>query len=215
LTDEIHKDGRTSRRVRTAVPHSGAWASSSQDFARLATLLYGHSKRYSEQHDGNVSIYALAGIPVLFSALHALLIELSSGIYSDLALDLDALGTLAITANDVTFIVDNYTVPRELREDLEMLAEVRHEIVHPSHRPGPERHNTPAYLVRLRDQALLQSTGNEIDYVWISQLQSHKLFRWAFTTVADTVGLLLEAHGAAAWAMGLVATYRDFEVNSA
>ena len=81
-----------------------------------------------------------------------------------------------------------------LERDLRLLVEIRHEIVHPAHRPTGNSTNTPLYLAPLRERGLLQSAGEESDYVWLSQLQSHRLFRWSFQTVEQVVAILLEHH---------------------
>jgi hypothetical protein len=187
--------GRKSRRSRVADDHSGAWASSSQDFVRLATLLFKTSAEYAKHVDGNCSIYTLAGIPILFSALRCLLIELNDGMLTDSPPNKTNLAKLAESANDVCAIAECYpTFPPELRGKLELLIHVRHEIIHPAHRPAAEKNNTPGYLVPLRKAGLLQSTGKDIDYVWLSQLQSHGLFQWAFDIVRNTIDALLRLH---------------------
>lgn len=153
----------------------------------------------------------MAGIPVLFSALRCLLIELNAGIFSGSLPRGPILAQLADAANDVQTILQNYAVPDDLARQLRQLLEVRHEIIHPAHQPGPEPHNTPAYLRSLRDDGLLQSTGKDADYTWISQLQSHRLFRWAFEVVSATVALLLREHDVSAFAEeGLNATYTRY-----
>lgn len=203
--------GFSSRKMRVREQHGGVWGSHSQDFARLANLLYEHSAAYAKRIDGNSSIYTLAGIPVLFSALRCLLVELNSGIFGNLADDRQALDELANSASEVRLIVRRYELPDAIRGRLALLEQVRHEILHPAHRPGEEESGTPAYLNTLKEQGLLQTTGHESDYTWITQLQSHKLFRWAFETIAETVMLLLQRHSASAFALqGLAQTYGRF-----
>lgn len=187
--------GRKSRRSRVADDHSGAWASSSQDFVRLATLLFKTSAEYAKHADGNCSIYTLAGIPILFSALSCLLIELNAGMLTSSRPNETNLAKLAESVNDVHAIAECYPrFPAEIREKLKLLLHVRHEIVHPAHRSGCEKNNTPEYLDPLRKAGLLQSTGEDIDYIWLGQLQSHRLFRWAFDIVRSTVDALLRLH---------------------
>ena len=185
--------GRESRKARVRGGQGGSWASSSQDFVRLAGLLYKLSAEYATAHDGNISIYALAGFGPLFSALRCLLIELNGGMYGELPRQ-DVLDELALASNDVRVIFTHYAVPDGLRTQLSLLLDVRNEIVHPAHSPGGDDRNTPAYLEPLRASGLLQSTGDAADYTWISQLQSHRLFRWGFATVRETVGHLLANH---------------------
>ncbi len=204
-------EGRESRRLRAKGGHGGAWGSSSQDFARLANLLYAESARYARAVDGNCSIYALAGIPTLLSALRCLLIELNAGMFNASLPRQAVLDELANTANDVQVVLRHYRIPDELQQRLRLLLEVRHEIVHPAHQPGPEPDNTPAYLGVLRESGLLQSTGESPDYVWLAQLQSHRLFRWAFEVVREVVAVLLREHQLAGLAAaGLTASYSEY-----
>jgi hypothetical protein len=188
------KPGRESREARVSEGKGGVWASSSQDFLHLANLLYHASALYAKQTDGNCSIYALAGIPVLFSGIRCLLIELNGGMHGDFTVRQSVLDDLARFPNDVSVIAKHYKPSDDLKQRLELLYEVRNELVHPAHRPGSEPHGTPAYLAKLRRDGLLQSTGSDSDYVWIAQLQSHKLYKWAFDTIAETVDVLLLAH---------------------
>ena len=204
--------GFESRRSRIIENHTGAWGSSSQDFVHLATMLYGESAKYAKNSDGNCSIYTLAGIPMLFSALRCLLIELNSGMFATNCNETNLIN-LADAKNDASGIEQCYPeFPLELRKQLKLLLDVRHEIVHPAHRPGLERNNTPTYLAQLRDSGLLQSTGNETDYIWLNQIQSHNLFRWAFGILKNTVEQLLRIHNVPAYAAnGLIETYSKHE----
>lgn len=204
--------GRESRKGRVRGGHSGAWATSSQDFARLANLLFDESVRYANTRDGNCSVYALAGIPVLFSALRCLLIEMNAGVWNASQPHREVLDHLANTGNDVEVILNHYTVPDKLQQSLKTLLEIRHEIIHPAHRPGPEASGTPGYLVSFRETGLLQSTGEVTDFAWISQLQSHRLFQWAFGVLLETVGLLVREHRVTQFvANGLIATYSKYK----
>lgn len=192
---EEAKTGRGSRRARVADSGGGSWASSSQDFIRVATMLYEQSATFAQRHDGNVSVYALPGVPMLFSAIRCLLIELHAGMHTDLVPDRVCLSQLAEATNEVAFILDRYSLPTALGHDLQLLLEIRHEIIHPAHRPTGTPTNTPTYLFDLRDRGLLQTTGQAADYVWLSQLQSHRLFTWAFETVEQVATVLVTAHG--------------------
>ena len=187
-------EGRKSRKSRVCENHSGSWGTSSQDFIYLAMLLYGHSAEYAKGSDGNCSAYTPAGIPILFSALRCLLIELNADIYHTGRANQDVLEKLAKSANDIEVIFKHYSIPTELHDRLELLVQVRHEILHPAHRPSGDVRNTPAYLAPLRWAKLLQSTGVKSDYIWLDQLRSHRLFSWGFKTVKQTVAILLETH---------------------
>ncbi len=188
----IAKDGLTSRRGRLTEEHSGAWASSSQQFVDLATELYKQSADHAKQIDGNCAPYALAGIPMLLSAVRCFLIELYSGVFTG-ELNPAALSSLAEGSTDIVALRNEGVAP-DLLEEFELLVQIRHEILHPAHRPGPEPDGTPRYLGKLKQAGLLQSTGRESDFVWISQLQSHRLFGWAFTTVYGVVDHIIAGH---------------------
>jgi hypothetical protein len=204
-------NGLESRQSRVVVPASGLWGSSSQDFVRAAYLLYEHSANYARSNDGNVSIYALPGIPMLFSAVRCLLIELQAGLYGGSPND-EALEKIANTSNDFHFILQHYPITKPLREDIELLVQVRHEIIHPAHRPTGSPMNTPRYLQILRDRTLLQSTNDDKgDYMWIGQLQSHCLFTWSFQTVEGIVEILIREHDVKTVApVGLLDSYRHY-----
>lgn len=142
--------------------------------------------------DGNCSIYTLAGIPMLLSALRCLLIELNSGMLSQK--EVVSPKKLAESTNDIHLIIRSYNLPEDLKISLRYLSELGNEIIHPTHKPTGTKNNTPSYLKIIREKGLLQSTGGSSDYIWISQLQSHKLFEWAFEQIASTVDLLLSQH---------------------
>jgi len=212
----IVDEGRKSRESRVREGLSGPWGTSSQDFVYLAGLLYGHSAEYAKRLDGNCSAYTLAGIPILFSALRCLLIELNADIYLTGRANPGVLAELAKSSNDVKVILKHYSIPTELRDRLKLLVQVRHEILHPAHRPSGDAGNTPAYLEPLRRAQLLQSTGGDSDYIWLDQLKSHRLFSWGFRTVKQTVAILVEAHQLPPFkAAGLIASYSDYETPDA
>lgn len=202
---------RESRRSRVLEGKNGAWGSSSQDFLRVANLLYESSVVDAKRTGGNCSIYALAAMPMLFSALRCLLIELNAGMHGGSPKNGEILADLADLPNDIEVVLKHYPVSPDLRQKLLLLGEVRNEIIHPAHRPGAEKNGTPTYLKPLRDLGLLQSTGRDTDYIWISQLQSHKLLTWAFATVGATVEILLSTHGIPAFmADGLRTSYSRY-----
>lgn len=186
--------GRTERNNRLIQTREGAWASSSQDYLKLAVDLYELSSNYAKKYDGNVSAYPIAGIPLLISTVRALLIEANSGIFG---LDKDALsmGRLA-GPNEVGLITEKYVgVGTQAAIDIVLLYEVRNEIVHPAHTPAGTKHNTPVNMLPLRERGLLQSTGrDDCDYEWIAQLQSHRLFRWSFLTIEGIAKAVIDRH---------------------
>lgn len=212
----IAGEGRGSRISRVREDRSGPWGTSSQDFVHLAKLLYKHSAEYAERFDGNCSVYTPAGIPILFSALRCLLIELNADIFLTGRGNTRVLEELASSSNDVTVILNHYRILPELQDQLKLLVQVRHEILHPAHRPSGDVGNTPAYLEPLRRANLLQSTGGNSDYIWLEQLKSHRLFRWGFETVKQTVTILVEVHQLhPSTAAGLIASYSNYEPSDA
>jgi hypothetical protein len=202
--------GRTSRRARLLEDAPGSWGSSSQDFAHLVLLLYRHSDEYARATGGNVSPYVLAGIPMLLAGVRCLLIELAAGLFGSPP-DRSRLRKLARSDNEIEYALSHYPVPGPLAKDMRLLVQLRHEILHPSHRPAGTPHNTPSYLEDLRQRNLLQSTGNVPDFIWIDQLKSHRLFQWACITVEEVVAILLTAHSVTTdTAEGLRGSYRAF-----
>ena len=124
--------GRADRANRLRNFLSGPCASSSQDYVRLTNLLFEQSASYASATDGNCSVYALAGVPILFSALRALLIECNYGMYGA-GRNEERLEVLSKSANEILFLAKNYKIPITLQQRLEILYEVRNEIIHPTH----------------------------------------------------------------------------------
>ena len=186
---------REDRKKRLTESRSGAWASSSQDYLRLANDLFEQSFAYSKRFDGNVSLYPIAGIPLLVSTLRALLIEANSGMFG-LDRDAEALTRLGNDQNEIGLISEKYVgLGSDVAKKLLLLYEVRNEIVHPAHTPAGTPHGTPVGMLRLRELGLLQSTdADNTDYTWISQVQSHRLFRWAFSVIESVAAIVLKKH---------------------
>jgi hypothetical protein len=187
---------RKDRKARLTESRSGSWGSSSQDYIRHATKLFEHSTSCARSGDGNCSAYTLSGLPILFSAIRAMLIESNSGMYG-LGRDENALKRLGDDPNELHLIVEKYRLSGEHEFCLSLLYEVRNEIIHPAHMPAGTSHGTPVDMLRLRELDLLQSTCNDnSNYIWMAQLQSHRLFRWAFSTIEDVAAIILKEHHA-------------------
>lgn len=129
---------------------------------------------------------------MLFSALRCLLIELNTGLLCN-SVQVPA-SQLANSPNDIETILKYYDIDDCLAEDLRSLVEIRHEVIHPSHRPTGTPDKMPVHFGRLRELKLLQVCEPDGYYNWPSQLQSHRLFEWAFATIKHTVVVLLKAH---------------------
>lgn len=192
----MSRPGREDRSKRLQSMQIGAWGSFSQEYVRLCNLLFEQSAAYANEHKGNVSPYTFAGVPLLFSALRAFLIECASGMYEwSNGEDKALLDRLAADANEIALLKESYTLPSGLLCDLGLLYEVRNEMIHPAHRPTGTRDQTPEYLRALKERGLLQSSGDpNSDYPWMHQLQSHRLFEWAFVIIEQVATVLVERH---------------------
>jgi hypothetical protein len=183
--------GRKDRTERLVEPRSGGWVSSSTDFIIFVRTLYMHSSACA-QTGGNRSPYALAAIPLLFSALRCTMVECAS--YPPR--DESVLGILSGN-EDFAKMLARYDVREPLLTDATLLHEVRHEILHPAE-----------YLRPLKQRGLLQSTGREVDYDFISQLWSHRLFTWSCRVVRDLAEHVLRSdEGKAAGLIGHLGNY--------
>jgi hypothetical protein len=181
-------EGRADRSGRLIESRSGAWGSSSADFMHVVRLLFEHSRHYAATSDGNRSPYTLAAIPMLLSSLRCLVVEFASLLPSDRL----TLGILDST-NDFSKLLERYDIQDPLRSDALLLQELRHEIIHPAHRPTGTRDNWPNYLRELKHRGLLQSSGHpDVDYIFFEQLQSHRLFAWSWRITRDLVQKVLE-----------------------
>lgn len=181
--------GRSDRDDRLRHYKSGAWGSSSSDFVHLIRSLLQHSRAYAERVDGNCSPYALCAIPMLLSSLRCLAVEQASYPPEDHS----ALDELA-APDDFGKMLTRHRVGEPLRSKALLLQQVRHEITHPVHRPAGTRDNCPDYLRPLKDQGLFQSTGApDSDYIFLSQLQSHRLLEWACRVSRDVAAKMLQS----------------------
>jgi len=188
--------GRQSRTDRLISHHVGAWATTSQDYVVLATQIFALSASEASRNQKAMSAFVFAGLPLLFSAVRALLIECNSRAWGA-ELNVVALERLAREPNELPLLREQYEIDARLASELGLLYEVRNEIVHPSHRPSGTADNTPDYLRSLKALGILVSTGDpKSDYTWTDQLQSHALFRFAFSRVEATVVKVLVHHQA-------------------
>lgn len=188
--------GRDSRKDRLTSSHAGVWFTSSQDYVVIATKLFAQSAVEAAVHRGNASAYVFSGLPMLFSALRALLIECNDDVYG-VQKDRAALTRLANEQNELGLLRDNYHLSINLLEKLSLLYEIRNEIIHPAHRPSGAADSTPDYIRPLKALGALNTTNDpNSDYPWMFQLQSHRLFRLAFSVIEEVVSAILKTHGA-------------------
>lgn len=191
------KPGKKSRNERLTNSLPGAWGAYSQSYMRLAlTLLEASYQHALGNKDQNVSPYPLTGIPLLFSALRALLIECNSGLY-DMTLKEDKaiMERLSKDPNELKILYESYKVDGNLYEELSMMYEIRNELVHPALRPSGTQDMTPDYLRPLKELGVLQSTGDPSgDYPWMNQLESHRLFVYCFELLEKISHKVLPKH---------------------
>jgi hypothetical protein len=135
---------------------------------------------------------------MLLSSLRCLAVEYASF----LPFDADALDELA-APDDFGKMLTRYRVEEPLRSEALLLQEVRNEIIHPVHRPTGTSDNCPDYLRPLKSQGLLQSTGKvDSDYIFLSQLQSHRLLKWACRVTGDLAAKVIQSNPAKIAAFG-------------
>lgn len=175
MVEPIYLRGRKDRNNRLGSTRQGAMASSHVDFLVLIEHLRGHSIEYAKRHDGNVSPYALAAIPLMISMIRALVIDCE-------VLTLRPELNLACLRRDgdIRAVLEQYGIRDDLRKHAEYLVEIRNEITHPTHISLGSKDNWPEYLRAIKDAGLLNSTNRgDSDYDFFHQLNSHRLLEWA------------------------------------
>lgn len=167
--------GRDDRLGRVTQRRSGAWGTTSQDLLYLTSKLFRNSKgEASSSSDGNTSRFVYAGVPLLLAALHSFTIE-----YEGIG-TLGSLPAELIEAPLAKLMETRYGVSGGLLEELRDLIEIRNEIIHPVPLPTGTPDNWPDYLRRVKEKGRLCTTGDpEVDYIFLAQLASHRLFSWA------------------------------------
>jgi hypothetical protein len=164
----------------------------------LVHLQFAQSQSYADRLDGNCSPYTLSAIPLLMSSIRCLVVEYAS------FPPVDSVVLKALTKPaDFEMVLDHYGIEGPLRTDALLLQETRNEIVHPAHRPSGTQDNWPDYLRTLKERGLLQSTGSsKSDYIFFSQIQSHRLLIWSWQTVRDIAERILRSDLAKAPVLG-------------
>ena len=170
------KKARKERAERLTQRKSGGWATTSQNVLYLVSKLYRLSAEEAAiAEDQNHSRYIFAGLPLLFSAIYSFIIEYE-GMLNPQALSHDLLAEKGLA----DLLERRYGVSGNLLEEFRELTEIRNEIIHPIPLPVGTPDSWPDYLRRVKQQGLLCSTRNpHSDYVMLSQMESHSLFKWA------------------------------------
>jgi hypothetical protein len=178
-------------------------STTSQEFLVLVARLFELSKRSAAKADGgNYSSFTFAGLPMLLAALQALVVE-----YEYL---LNPLGVAPPPDINGPDFLGRYRVSGQLLDDFNDLIELRNEIIHPAHVPTGTPDNWPAYLGRVKDLGLLNTTGTPGgDYALFDQLASHRLFEWAIGVVRSLYGAVIMSD--ASRAPMFIGFYKTFE----
>ncbi len=185
----MNKTPRQERNERLAGRLSGSMASSSADFMHLVQRLHAQSAAYNAKHDHNFSPFAWAGIPILFSAVRCFAIEHASYWPRN-----DEILSKLVEGSDFKTILDFYNVPAQLKNDAELIWEIRNEIIHPGHLPTGTGDNWPNSLRTIKDQGLLHSAGSDRgDYDILHQMASHKLFTHCVHVIRGVVVVIIES----------------------
>ena len=175
IANPMNLRGRQDRNNRLGGTRKGGVVSSHVDFLVLIERLRRHSIEYAKQHDGNISPYALAAIPLMISMIRALVIDCEVMTLKP-ELNLECLRR----DGDIRAVLERYGIQGDLRKDAEYLVEIRNEIVHPTHISLDSKDNWPEYLRAIKDAGLLNSTNrDDSDYDFFHQLNSHRLLEWA------------------------------------
>lgn len=166
--------GTKDRAARIGEWRSGPWSTVSSDFLHLASRLYKISEEEARSSPGgNSSKMVFAGIPLLVSSIHALIIECES------------IGVIG--PRDIGQIWDlpkvlhtKYGVVGEGLKDVQCLWEIRNELSHPVSLPTGTPDNWPAYLRKIKERKLLDGDADPAAKpLFFAQMASHELFAWA------------------------------------
>jgi|SRR5579864_4242242 len=167
---------KTERSERLTQRKSGGWATMSQNLLFVVSKLYSLSAEEAAiAQDQKHSRYIYAGLPLLLSAIYSFIVEYEGMLNPQpLSADLLAKNGLAV------LLEHRYGISGSLLEEFKDLTEIRNEIIHPIPLPVGTADNWPDYLRRVKQQGLLCSTGDpNADYLMLSQMASHTLFKWA------------------------------------
>ena len=179
--------GRVDRIDRITERKSGSWGTSSQHVLALVAKLF----RFSEQDassalDRNTSRYVYAGIPLLLAAAYSFVIEYEG------ILNVGSMPANLSTGEPLVKILEGYGAASELLTELQDLVEVRNEIIHPVPLPAGTPDNWPDYLRRIKQKGLLSTTGDPAaDYILMSQIASHRLFKWAVDVTKSVYSVIV------------------------
>jgi hypothetical protein len=185
---------RKEREERILQP-KGGWAGTiSTDLFHLAEKLYRQAKAEAAALDGNTSSYVWAALPILLSALSAILVEQEAMLFN--RREPERVRVLIDVAYLPDQFVQLYGLTGELLDDLKILVELRNEIIHPAHMATGTPDNWPDTLRAFKQRGLLGSTDDpQSDYLMLEQMKSLRLLVWASSVVEDLRNVVLQHHG--------------------
>lgn len=226
--------GRPDREDRLVNPKRGAWGSFSVDLLLTAKLMLAASLEdrigNADPPAGNHMSKHVVGSTVLLIAgfeswINETLAHLSTYDPSLRELGNASLlkkyrGSCAWSGGGSIPLTDVATLAQaqgldfdQTTRNLELVIEVRNEIVHPMPFPTGTQWNVPGNLLPLHEMGLLISTGQpNSDYLFSDKLRSYALGYWCWEVV-DTCAYLLVEHlrpdQHAAWTAQNFSAYRD------
>ena len=174
--------GREDRSGRLLEHRTGVAASQSGKFVDLVErMLVLARMEAASKKNKNFSIWTLAAIPLLFSALRCLSIEYERFFHKPREEIKNIMKMLTGNGPDLVQLMDEvYFIENPLRQDILDLYEIRNEIIHSSTTPTGTKDNWPDYLRRIKEKGLLETTGEKnSDYDMLSQCCSLRLLEWA------------------------------------
>jgi hypothetical protein len=160
----------------------------------VAAKIFRLSKDESSSRKGkNTSRFVYAGIPLLLAAVHSFAIEYES------ILNVGPIPPGLSSEPLEKLMRERYGVSGILLQDVRDLVEVRNEIIHPVPLPPGTKDNWPEYLRRVKKMGLLNTTGDpNSDYIMLSQIGSHRLFRWAVEVTKGLYAAIVNSNPAKA-----------------
>ncbi len=183
---------RGQRETRLRNRESGSWGTTSTMYFHAVELVFRESAKAVADDPARPSRWVYAGLPVLMAGIEAFLIE-----HQNLLKDSSGVKKLA-GVDPLGHVLKLYSLPDELRQDLDALIEVRNQIVHPSPVPfgKPE---WPESLQRLRHRKVLDGSMPQSGTHALSLLASHPLFEWAVVRCAEALDLVADSDPERSW----------------
>lgn len=177
---------RKQREDRIRNRRNGGWGTTSSTYFYVVHQVFGESDKASHRDPEQRSVWVYAGIPVLLAGVESYLIQ-----HQHLLKDSSGMKVLA-GVDPLKEVLTFYALPAELQTDMEVLIEIRNQIVHPSPLPfgQPE---WPASLKRLHDLKLIEGNTPESGTDALAMLGSHRVFEWAVERCAQALDLVADS----------------------